>query len=68
MTTILSVSKSFLALIIAIVGAVGALVGTFIPIYVPNTVEAGALVVFVAAVVGGVIVYLTTQEQVAPSP
>jgi uncharacterized membrane protein YfcA len=63
MTTILSVSKPFLALIIAVVGAAGALAGTLIPKYIPDPVVAGALVVFVAAVVGAAVTYLTTEEQ-----
>lgn len=68
MTTILSVSKSVLALLITIVTAGGTLFGTIIPQFITNATVADAVVVFASAIVAGVVVYLTTQEQVAPAP
>jgi hypothetical protein len=68
MTTILTVSKSVLALIIAVVSAASALITAILPKYIPDLTTEGAVVIFVAAIAGAVVAYLTTQEQVAPTP
>ena len=68
MTTILSVSKSALALIIAVVSAGSALIAAVLPEFISDPIIEGAIAVFVAAVLGAVVVYLTTQEQNAPAP
>jgi hypothetical protein len=66
MTTILAVSKGVLALIIAIVSAGSALIAAVLPEFISDPITEGAIAVFVAAVLGAVVVYLTTQEQNAP--
>jgi glycogen synthase len=66
MTTILTVSKGVLALIIAVVSAGSALIAALLPQVIADPTTEGAVAIFVAAVLGAVVVYLTTQEQNAP--
>lgn len=68
MTTILSVSKSTFALIIAVVSAGSTLIGNLLPKYILDPTIEATVAVFVALVSGAIVTYLTTQEQVAPPP
>jgi len=64
MTTILSVSKPVLALVIGVVTAAATLLGAILPEYLPPTLSA-PVCIFVAAVAGVVVVFLTTEESIA---
>lgn len=68
MFRVLTVGKSAFALLIALVSAFAALVEGILPKYIPDPSTQVVVMGFVAAVSGAAVLYLATQEQVAPSP
>ena len=58
--------KAFFVFAITAVNALAQLVSTILPVYIHNTIEVGAITIFLSILADALVVYLSTEEQTAP--